>query len=462
MDARLPNQTRSLPAVILSVLLGVIATVFFVVLFNTPSAFAADNTSCGQAVCYVDSTVIAESDWASRPYVSDPKGIGTPAFIRKYSPCDTWNKYITTYPIASMTCFFSDQIDNSTCYPKNNRSPNGKVDYYIQEIKPDGSKEWVFARSKCLYPTDPYAPFPYKKGEGKVYTGGQTDFYLTGSASDATKATRTGLKTDTSGYVSRSVNLSNPENYTGAWSVSLKAKTGVSASGQPLFGYYRLLSSLDYRICEKWAYPSWLNKPEWADCSRQGQDNFVSPYTYACNLTPPLQAGIKTGALFNASACANKWVCSVSPDTLVAGSSSSITVMRNGEHIAVKYPTTSLTGDGYRNPRNWQFLNQIKQGSTPFVRGLPSNSPQQLFSASHTWDSWQTYNPDGWVAFNWASDSNSGGFSWTTNYRFTADFYVPTQTAIGDAPQYAWVADRANCGSSETAVIKVIRAVNTP
>lgn len=468
MDVDLQRHGVALRIVLF--LLAVVAG-FFTVLLNAPPAHASGSTtSCGQAVCYVESTVRSESDWASEPYTgsngetvtpgSGSGGSTQPKFLTKYVSCSSWwnsatGRVQTTYPgkdAATSECWMNDRTLDGSCPPQNGRASNGRVDYYIERVKADGSTVWLYARFKCVYPTDAYF-FPGIRTT-KVYTGGQTDFFRAYNATQAPQAIRTGDLTSSSGYVTRNVDLNNPQNYGGGWSISHRAQTGVTAAGNPWYGYYRLLSVLDYRLCQETIYPAWMGEPRVVDCSRQGQDTFVEPFTFACDTNPPLQRGVRLGALFDSSRCVPTWECQISGQTTVGGFPDRVTVLRNGQPSEVVFPTPTvriLDPARVRDVRNWQSHQTITPGSTPTA---------QYVKTSWVWDRWESYRPTGTIAFNWASTTAAQPFAWTSRYRFTANFLVPTQSAVDGSVSYVWVPDTRECLTSGSPNVDVVRSVN--
>ena len=467
----------------LALLLGA-ATSFFVVIAGAPSAHADSSTSCGQAVCYVDSTVRGESNWSSEPYTNSDGSTnpgtsssgggsggsgGGPKSISKYTACNSWlplggGQSTNTYPwerSSSYECNFADggAVTGSggavwyRCPPRGDRASNGRITYYIERVYPNGNTQWVYARYKCLYPTDADAPIWREVGRFKIYTAGQADFFQTMSSTQATQASRNGTLTSSSGYIDRGVNLANPEAYAGAWQPSFRAKTGSTSAG-PLYGYYRLLWVLDYRTCVKTSLPAWLGQPPRYDCAGRGKDTFVNPYTYACNQTPPLQPGIRPGALFRASDCVPGWQCVLTGDELVGGQPARLTVMRNGEQNPTKSATPSVriidTGR-IRNTDRWDTYRSVVAGSTPGVANVKS---------SWTWDRWENYKPDGWVGFHWASTDASSPFAWTTRLRFTGDYLVPKQDEVDGSISYVWVANTNECLTDLSPDVLAVRAVN--
>lgn len=482
METDLRNVLKGHTNRITLVLLAIVAGIFCV-LFNTPPAHASGSTtSCGQAVCYVDSTVRSESNWASEPYTatdgtthpgsssgSSGSGSSQPKSMSAYRACDSWlpvngGQSTSRYPAqnsSSMNCHFSDggAVGGGTgvvwymCPPQGDRASNGRVTYYVERVYENGTTAWVYARYRCLYPTDAYAPIERETARGKVYTGGEANFYQT-TAPQATQATRSGVRTSASGYINRGVNLSNPEAWVGAWSPAFSARTGTTAAGAPLYGYYRLLWELDYRICVRYEFPAWLGQPARYDCGQVGRDTTVEPFTFACDTNPPLQRGVRPGALFNASDCVPSWECQLSGDTTVGGTPDRLTVIRNGQPIPVTFATPTvriLDPARVRDVRDWKTWHTITPGSTP---------SSQYVKSSWVWDRWVDYRATGTIAFNWASDSESQPFSWGDRYRFTADYLVPTQSAVDGSVSYVWVASTRDCLSSDTPLIDVVRSAN--
>lgn len=439
-----------------------------------PTASHASNTGCGEAVCYVDTTVRGESNW--QDYMDDTTSTTTGGTVTPkdtasfYTACDTWlpvggGSSTHSYPVqnsGSMACHFKDGGAYSTgngeiwfvCPPSAGRASNGRLTYLVKGVNSAGESVWVYARYRCLYPTDAYAPTERLLGSGKVYTGGQADFYQTESGSQAQQPIRTGTQTDTSGYINRGVDLNNPEAWAGSWSPSFTARTGTTATGDPLYGYYRLLWNLDYRTCVKYGYPAWLHQPLRYDCSHRGTDITVSPYTYACDANPPLQAGIRDGAKFKPADCVPAWSCSVQGSTTIADQAVALAVMRNGEPLPVRFatPTVNVSDPSrVRDVRAWKIRNTPTPGATP--------DAGKYTTTSWWWGSWEAFKQDGQIAFHWASASGSP-FSWTSEFKFTADFLVPAQTSPGDPVRWVWVASTENCTSTGSPAVDVLRAVN--
>lgn len=469
MEPHLPLYLKTLPAFLLSVVAG-----FFLVFFLPTTAVAADGTSCGATECYVETAVRGESNW--RDYMTETTSTGSGSSVTPnttasfYSGCDTWlpvggGTSTHTYPVknsGSMACHFSDGGQFSTgtgevwflCPPKADRAANGRLTYLVKGQNSAGEDVWVYARYRCLYPTDANAPIERPQGEGKVYTGGKATFLYT-STVPTNPANTThgsgGTVASTTGYVNRGVNLSNPEAYVGEWRPSFTATTARDGTGQPIYSYYRLDWTLDYRVCVKWAYPSWLGVPARYDCSRSGTDISANPYTYACNLNPPLRAGVDPAAVFVPADCASSWRCEVRDPTTVGGQPALVAVMRNGTDIPVTFPTPTVFGDGVRDPRRWQMNPTPSKDATPKLTYV---------TQSWSWDKWQAFKPNGTIAFHWASDKEHP-FTWNTKYRFTADFYLPTQNTVGGASTYEWVTDITQCPeTSNSPTVEVVRAVN--
>ena len=468
MDIPLPRLAR---AVLLTLFAGVGVLFGLSLSFAPETAHASSVIQCGEPSCSVDSTVRSESSWATEQYtsstgtVSQPGSGDQPKFLTEYVPCGSWHnsrtlQLVFSYPAVDSNahrCWFDDRTmqESDTCPPRSDRASNGRVDYYIERVREDGSTVWLYARFRCLYPTDDYAPVERLLGSGKVYTGGQGDFLSTGTAvNSATNTTFGGVGriSDTTGYISRSVDLSNPEAYVGAWAPAFTARTLTTASGDPVYGFYRLDWRLDYRICERWAYPAWLNVLSRVDCSRSGADTSTTPYTYACNFNPPLVTGVRADALFVPSQCAPSWVCEFTGDLTVNGIREPLTVMRNGQSLDVRYPHPTASGDRLRNPGAWQYLHTPVSTATPSLTYVRS---------SWRWDTWETYRANGTIAFNWASDSDARPFAWTTNYRFTGEWFLPVQDAVNGGASMEWVTGSATCPQNTSSQnINVVRSVN--
>lgn len=461
------TPTRStIPLILLfgfGILLGILT-------LPTHTAYADSIIKCGEPSCSIDSTVRSESSWASETYtsisgsVAQPGSGEQPKYVSEYVECSSWHSAATqlltfSYPAensGSNRCWFNDRTmsDTDTCPPYSDRAAKGRVDYFVERVRADGSTYWIYARFRCVYPTDEYAPIERRQGEGKVYTGGKATFLYT-STVPTNPANTThgsgGTVASTSGYVNRGVNLNNPEAYVGEWRPSFTATTARDGAGQPIYSYYRLDWTLDYRVCVKWAYPSWLGVPARYDCSRSGTDISANPYTYACNLNPPLRAGVDPSAVFVPADCASSWRCEVRDPTTVGGQPALVAVMRNGTDIPVTFPTPTVFGDGVRDPRRWQMNPTPSKDATPKLTYV---------TQSWSWDKWQAFKPNGTIAFHWASDKDHP-FTWNTKYRFTADFYLPTQNTVGGASTYEWVTDITQCPeTSNSPTIEVVRAVN--
>lgn len=439
-----------------------------------PTASHASTTGCGEAVCYVDSTARGESNWED--YMNENTSTTTGGSVIPndvlvaYTDCDTWlpvggGNSTRDYPVqnsSSMVCSFRDGGSFSTgngqvwfqCPPAGDRASNGRATYFVKGVNSAGESIWVYARYKCLYPTDDYAPVERNLGQGKVYTGGQADFYQTPFAVQAVQPIRTGTRTDSSGYIDRGVDLSNPEAWAGDWTPAFQARTGKTSSGNPLYGYYRLLWALDYRVCVKWGYPSWLHQPVRYDCGTRGTDLTVNPYTYACDATPPLQPGIRDGARFNPADCVTGWQCVITGRTLVGGQDTALTVMRNGEPIPVWFPTPAVERADpgrVRNVGGWQTRHTPADGVSP--------DPGKYTTPSWTWGVWQAYRQEGTIAFHWASDAGHP-FAWNSEYRFTAEFLVPSQASPTAPTVWVWATSTENCSSTPSPVVTVVRSVN--
>lgn len=441
----------------------------------TLSETSAHAVNCGAAECYADSTVRGESNWedtASSGGSGSTGGGGgghsSSDFVMTVRTCDSWlpvggGQSTGTYPAENSNrynCSFADGGAYTgsggeiwfSCAPRSDRASNGRVTVFYQD--PNTGRR-TYAWYYCLYPTDAYAPIERLQGSGKIYTGGQGSFFLTGTSPNASQV-RTynggGNLSNTSGYISRNVNLANPEAYTGAWQPSFTGRTSTKSNGDPDYGFYRLDWRLDYRICEKWAYPSWLGVPARYDCSRTGVDTSATPYTYACNFNPPLVEGVRSDGLFIPSACEPRWVCDISGDTTVGGQPDALTVMRNGEQLPVRFPSVGVSGTNVRNATDWRYFNAPLRDVSPTLNYVES---------SWAWSTWDSYRQDGTIAFRWASVKTGQGFEWNTRFRFTAQFYLPTQTVVGGSPTYRWVTGTAECPQTvDSPKVEVVRAVN--
>lgn len=445
-----------------TLLIGGLAT-FSVVLTSltfSPTAAAAASTqtiSCGAIACSVDTTAYGQSGWTDTG--SSGSGGSTPTYSSsQFIPCSLWLGKTTgitgSYPVknsGSYACGFFAGKTITPCPPQTDRASTGKIEIY--QTGSDNKQHYLYYF--CLYPTDAYAPIKHNLGNGKIYTSGIGNFFNTNSSSAAAATYGAGGRlTSSSGWITRNVNLSNPAHYVGAWKPAFTAKTGINANGDPQYGYYRLQWTLNYRLCEKYGYPAWLNQPVQYDCSQKGQDKVASPYTYACNIgNPPLRAGIIRGASFIPNVCNPKWKCIITGSTKVNNYFTPITVMRNGEKLNVTYPSVGVSGSAIRDSHSWKIYNQVTAGATPTIN---------FVYTSWKWDSYVPYQKTGnTIAFTWASDTINQPFSWSTKYSFTAEWYMPTTANIGGSTKYKWVTASATCPQTTySPKVTVVRSVN--
>jgi hypothetical protein len=426
-------------------------------------------TACGLAACTVDSIIYSESNWESS-YDDSATGKPNPGYapsnnVFTYTGCSTWlpqggGQSTGSYPAensGSHNCFFADGgasgggsgSVNFACPPHPDRASNGRINVYYRD--PD-TGERVFKYMFCAYVTDEFAPIERNLGSGKIYTGGQGDFFNTGAGTtQAGTYGNTGSKVSTSGYIDRGVDLSNPEAYAGSWLPAFTAATGVNANGTPRYGFHRLQWTLDYRNCTKWAYPSWLGVPVRYDCAAGGQDQVASPYTYGCNSNPALQQGINAGAKFKASECETSWACVIDGNTRIGGIPDVLDLLRNGEPNKVTYPTVGVSGGSIQNARSWKVKNELNAGSTP---------TQDFVKNSWSWSKWETYKQDAnTVSFNWASDTASQPWSFSSRFSYVAEYNVPTQDSVVGATTYEWVTDSTECPQTiQSAKAVVVRS----
>jgi hypothetical protein len=434
-----------------------------------PAQAAGGTTSCQDGVvCYVESQARGDSGWQNtiKPAPGGGSSGGSSGSVQNptkkltFDACVNWNNgghinWFGEYPVkesGTMNCAFRrGDAPQTKCPPVSDRAAKGRMVVYVQD---PATQDWVYAYFYCLYPTDAYAPIERPVGSGKIYTGGQGDFFQTPNAAVANQLAWSGVKTDSTGYVDRGVDLANPEPWAGTWQPDFKAKTGVTSAGDPLYGYYRLVWKLDYRNCTSYGYPAWLQQPIRYDCAQRGSDTTFSPYTYACDTNPPLQAGIRNGAIFIPSQCIGSWNCVFESDTTIGGQPEALTVMRNGQGSPVKSAKPGIrVSDGSRISaiRNWQTYRTVTPGSTPSMAYVKS---------SWKWDTWQAFKADETIAFNWASDSKGHPFSWSTRYRFTANFLVPRQADTTGGVSYVWVTQTPRCLEDISPKVEALRATN--
>ncbi|WP_157486992.1 hypothetical protein [Leucobacter salsicius] len=311
--------------------------------------------------------------------------------------------------------------------------------------------------SYCVYPTESVERS--LKSSAKIYTGAQGDFRQSRSIATASRLGG-GTLTDTTGYVDRGADLTRPSDFAGAWTPRFDASTGTTANGDPLYGFYGLSWKMDYRLCETWAYQDWVNEPPSYDCSRAGADTSLTGYTYACDTTPPLQEGLREGALFDPAACTNgQWECSTESKIKISGQTGPLSVMRNGEPLAVGFSPLTITGDVLKKVRAEQVKVTLADGSTPINPQVSDpNSKQQYFDASWAWGEWVKKESSD-IRFHWASEKERP-FHFSSQYRFTGDFKVKKQGSLSSGVQTVWATDTASCGSSKSPKITVLRAVS--
>jgi hypothetical protein len=438
---------------------------------SVAAARVASGIGCGAAECYVDSTVRGESNWeetietGGTGSTGGGGGSGSSNSVTSYKACDGWlpaggGTNTGKYPhenSGGYTCGFRDGGSLSggngvvliDCPGAGDRAANGRVNVFHRD---PATGKLTYKYFFCVYPTDAYAPIERNVGTGKVYTGG-TGSFLSVSTTPIPAVSQYGgggTIASTTGFVDRGVDLNNPEAYVGSWQPSFTAKTATKPNGDPVYGYYRLDWRLDYRLCEKWAYPSWLGVPARYDCAQQGSDLTAAPYTYACNFNPPLVEGVRTDAKFIPSECAPPWACTFSDDVTVGGQKTALSVMRNGENLGVRFPTPNVVGQNVRNPSQWKYKNDVAANATPSIT---------YALASWKWNAWDDFKKEGTISFNWASENPDSPFKWTTSNRFTAQWLLPTQASIGRGTTYEWVTGNAECPQTHSSpAIQVMRA----
>ncbi|MBC9954061.1 hypothetical protein ICM05_05295 [Leucobacter sp. cx-42] len=379
-----------------------------------------------------------------------------PTIETQFVPCGFYgNTSSISFPTTATSC--GKVPWKNICPPLPDRSPVGWVQIYKNGWNSLGNPTIKLIGERCVYPSDPVVES--RKSVAKIYTGGQGDFRH--SLSTVTAQTLgEGTVTSTTGYVSRGVNLSSPEKWAGSWTPSFTARTGTKPSGDPLYGYYSLQWRLDYRGCEKWGYPSWVeHTPRW-DCGQSGYDTILTPYTYACDSIPPLKEGLRAGAKFRPADCVSSlWECGVEGKIKVAGQSGPLTVMRNGDPVTVVFPALKITGEAVKAVRGEEVRVSLTDGATPLnPQNRDPNSKNQFFDASWKWDKWEAKKPST-LRFHWASDPGHP-FSFTAKNRFTGDFRVQQQDTINSSPVTVWASDQASCGSSHSPEVSVLRAVS--
>jgi hypothetical protein len=496
------TETTMIPRVILAVIAGIAAALGFA--FLSAQQAWADTVDCGPTVCYIDSSSYTRSSISEIPAKGgtppSSTGGGTASntiVLSLFSPCAMWQEHArgySQYPTFPSFCYghqvglqlqtagdqkqpaprklsqtsatFYDRhhavnfatlhvmswADTYNCYANNGRSALGRIYYVVIDSAPS-------LRSYCVYPTDENY-YPRVVAEVKVYTGGQASFYGVGQSWDqAVLYGAGGTLSNTSGYINRGVDLSRPDAYVGDWTPSFTGVTRRDANGNPIFEYLRLQWKLDYKIMTRWADPAWMGYPAYWKENFSGTDLRVQGLTFACNTNPALQWGRVNGALFVPSKCQPNWECTFTNKTTVAGETDKLIVVRDGLRLQVENPTPSLIADPsrVRNVAGWQAKRVVDSGASPYHETARENSEGQPFGASWKWGQFEPYQPTGFIAFNWESNPNQF-FSWSTAYRFSAEFYVLTQDSTSGSTYWAFVDGADVCppttGSPQITVLR--------
>lgn len=454
---------------ILAAFLFVSATILIALGISTFTAHKAEaaNISCGSGVvCYVDSTQHAGSSGGSgstggsggtlnpNPGGGGGGGGGSTQPVVKvqsrYVDCGYWygvggHDVNTNYPVPgspSAVC-----ASNAQCVAQGGRAPKGLTYFWVGDDKNINTDPYSYF--SCVYPTDAYY-YPTVYNITRVL-GGQGWFYATGgSAANAQAYGSSGILSDQTGYRASNFQPSNP-GFSSTLDESFNART-YTVNGAPYYGYYRLQWLINYRDYQVTEYPAWMGQPSKYDVTSNYSRQTVDPYTYACNYTPPMRAGIVGGAKFDAAQCqTSTWKCTVTGNIAINGSSNNMVVMRNGDKLSVTFPSFNISGNGAKNMRNKQTLTSVNTNSVSPVNPNASdaNNSRQYFDASWVWNSWQNYKQTGnWLAFYWSSD-NGKNFKFTQQYKFTADFLVPTQGTINGPTVNKWVTDTTSCGGTK-------------
>lgn len=302
----------------------------------------------------------------------------------------------------------------------------------------------------------------------KVVTGGQGWFVKVSSPSAASWAPG-GTQTDTTGYRKTGYQSGNPGTYNASLDETFNAKTGVTGSPpQPLYGYYSLRWQRDYASWQKKKWGAWMAAGDVWTFKGSSTEKTAEPYTYGCNLSPALQAGVVSGASFTAADCARqqqKWECSPTSAPQILGTSQPVQVMRDGADVIVKRGNMLARGSGIRSIRDQKEFNTVITTGAQAVSPLNGTDPhgvKQYFQADDwKWNAWTSYSPNanGTLHFYWSSD-NGGSWRYSTKYRFTADFLVPVQGALNSPSIEQWVTDTADCGTVTSNTVTVVRSAN--
>lgn len=445
----------------------------------TAQAANAD-VSCGSIQCTVGSQQTAtgsETGGGGSTGTTPGGGSGSvkPKYDSEYSQCAAWyggesggwlgtKKYPDPTAAGAWNCRFerqmSDTVKNLPQCSKtaDGRAAYGRYDMYL--LNPDGSRG-AYKYFYCVYPTKAY--LTPKVTTINSATGGIGDFYRVGSAGMTSQFGTSGMKADTTGYRTTSFNRSAPSVV--GLNQDFEARTLV-INGQPSYGFYRLQWKVDMTEYQRSIWPSWMGKADTFVHVRDFVKNETYAHTYACNLNPALVAGVRTDGIFDPSECARTtWQCDIRGEITHLGTAGNIQVMRNGEHLATSFPTFGVVGNGVNNIRSQQTYTGVDTNKVSPVNGAGSdaNSSNQYFQGNWKWNSWQAYEPakPRWVAFYWSSDAGKT-FSYGQQYRFTGDFYVPSQGSIGGGTGMQWVTDTTDCGITKTSgQVEVLRAAGS-
>lgn len=469
-------------------LYGLLFTLAAVFGFVFLTASSAEAIQCGVAQCSVDSQKRGVNTWSapapnnpSDPGDSDGGSNAPPKYTYAFTPCYRFlpsggGQSVSSYPAPDVAgryvCTFADGGSSSggsgytffSCPPQGGKAANGRTTAY-------DAVTGEYAFFYCLYPTE--TSFNPVVNEGKVYTGGEGIFIRVLTAGMASQASNGGEVVDRTGYRSTGFIESNPR-ATPNLDQTFNAKTGTNSDGTPGYGFHRLQWELDYRYCTETIYPPLFNKPVENKCGPQQHEVTAEPYTYSCELSPALQPGANTTVSFKPSACAaEEWDCSVAADISINGALvGDVEVMRNGADIPTLHNNgqmPTLTGTAAKNPRAWRYQDMVLDKSSP-----TNNAKREFYSqydakgSKNKFGSWQPLTPakqNMSSRFMWASDpvsTNSLGYwKMSREYKFTADFFVPTQAGIGSPTVVKPVMDDADCGSATSPNIYVKRSINS-
>lgn len=433
-------------------------------LFTAKQAHAGE-VSCGAIQCNVSSSQYAQgTDYRTPPQSggggsSGGSGSGIKV-IREFTECATWYGLapagylaVSSYPDptapGAWLCRFERSMTDVNaqlpqCPKLGDRIAYGMTRVWV--MNPNGSRGDLWY-TYCNYPVLRYVTPTISYFTRP--TGGVGDFLQTGTTSSGAAQASVygagGTVADTTGYRGTGFNPGNPTADV-RLDQSFNAKTALTPQGQPRYGFYRLQWRIDWVEYQLQRWNPWLGKADVFTQTRTYSTTQATPYTYACNLNPPLVQGVIGGANFDPAQCArNSWQCDVRGELQVQGTSTPVEVMRDGTHLPVTFPRFDVNGNGVRNAVK-STITEVDTSKVTPVNGSDPNGAKQYFDAEWTWNTWRAYDPnEKWLAFYWSTDQGKP-FIFSQRYRFSGQFYVPVSGSINGGTHYEWVDGAAECG----------------